>query len=45
MSKERVIPVSSQSDDDRYNKKAACEKLKKQGASPLVLRMYEDKDE
>ena len=44
MTKPKVIAVSSQSDDDRYNKKAALEKVKKQGVTPLILRLYREDD-
>ncbi|MBD2316653.1 hypothetical protein [Phormidium tenue] len=35
-----VIPISSQSDDDRYNKRSAARKYKQMGGSDLIQRKF-----
>jgi len=43
--KEVVKPIaSSQKSEDNYNLESRREKLKEQGVSRLILKMYEDKE-
>ena len=40
-----MIPVESQYNKDRYNKEHSREMARKRGATPLIMRLYEDRDD
>jgi len=41
----RPVVVSSQKSEDNYNLESKREKLRKMGVSPLILRMYGDRND